>query len=139
MEMTITPVLTEPQWERVLTHENIPELDPEATAGLILHKLGWFTWGDVKEHRRVGDLMGEGIKNFSAQLAEMGSVKMDPQEYFQRQQQLTNLKNYQAWNYDMATRIAALLPPPELLERLELERAKAEAGVYEPPEERKAT
>ena len=128
----LKPVLTEGQWERVLTSEEIPELDPEATAALILHTLGWFTWADALEHQRVGDLMQGGIDSAAHFLSEQDTIKTEAARYFAMQRQYQNLKAHQAWHWDMALRIGVLLPPMELLERLkedEDEREGAQDGT----------
>jgi hypothetical protein len=131
----LNPVLTEGQWERVLTTEDIPELDPDASAALVLWKLGWFGWGDAFEHRRIHDLIEKGVKEKGDELFNMGVVSQKDrggaQARMRLQGELMNLRMAQAWHGDMANRIAALLPPPALVERLSKEAKEREANESE--------
>ena len=131
----LSPVLTIHQWERVLTaHEkgqDIPELEPDATAGLILHQLGWFTHADARHLLHTADVLKGGLNQAAQHLAQMGSVKTNPQAYFQAQAQYENLKAREAWYRDMAVRIGALLPPEPLLQRLAKEKANESEGMEE--------
>lgn len=126
MGKRLKPVLTEGQWERIITTDNVPDLEPDEALAFMTYSLGWFTWADALEHRRVGTMMTSGIEHLASALAEQSSIKTDPGKYFTLQGQYKNLKAHQAWHYDMAVRIGALLPPMALLERLKQENEDGE-------------
>jgi Tfp pilus assembly protein PilN len=127
----LKPVLTEGQWERVLTAQDIPVLDPDASAAFILWTLGWFAHADADEHKRIAKVLLEGINEFSHKLASIGSSKENRSHQFQLQMSYQNIQRHYRWHTDMAERIDALLPPRGLILKLEKERALNESTGME--------